>query len=189
MTVNELAKFWTSEPVEQLLAEANQKGYLNVTCGKICLGDEHLHRSPYKVEDNTEFYFYHGLQKMFQFVDDVVHDRFDLITLSVDQLNMLQKYFGKNDTYYSLMYRCDEYMWEMRTSNHNVLSLPEYFCFTISPRYDLREISSDDFYGLLSDTVELCKNFNEHPEYLDVFKANIKTALKHMKELEELGAK
>lgn len=189
MTINELVKFWTSEPVEQLLAEANQRGYLSVSCGKISFGDEHLRCDPYKLENRTEFYFYHGLQKLFQFVDDVVHDRFDLITLSVDQLNMLQKYFGKDDTYYSLMYRCHDYMWEMRSSHHTVLLLPEYFCFTLSSRYDLQEISSDDFYGLLSDTVDLCKNFNEHPEYLDVFKANIKTALKHMKELEELGAK
>jgi len=189
MTTNELVKFWTSEPVEQLLAEANQKGYLNVTCGKISLGDEHLQRFPYKAENKNDFYFSHGLQKMFQFVDDVVHDRFDLITLSVDQLTMLQKYFGKDDTYYSLMYRCDEYAWEMFSSHHNVLLLPEYFCFTISPQYDLREISSDDFYGLLSDTIDLCKNFNEHPEYLDVFKSNLKAALKHMKELDELGAK
>ena len=189
MNNNELTKFWTSEPVEQLLAEANQQGYLNVTCGKIKLGDEHLTRVPYADGNKTEFYFYHGLQKMFQFVDDVVNNRFDLITLSVDQLTMLQKYFGKDDTYYSLMYRCDEYVWDMCTSHHNVLSLPEYFCFTISSRYDLKELSSDELYGLLSDTVDLCKNFNDHPEYLDVFKSNLKSALKHVKELEELGAK
>lgn len=189
MTTNELVKFWISEPVEQLLAEANNRGYLNVTCGKIGLGDAHLHRVPYKDENKTEFYFYYGLQKMFQFVDDVVHNRFDLITLSVDQLDMLQKYFGKNDAYYSLLYCCDEYMWEMRTSRHTVLLLPEYFCYNVVAKYDVKETSSDDFYGLLSDTVDLCKNFNEHPEYLDVFKSNIKSALKHTKELKELGAK
>lgn len=188
MTTNELVKFWTSESVEQLLAEANQQGYLNVTCGKIELGDEHLHCYAYDVNDKTDFYYCHGLLKLFQFVDDVVHDRFDLITLSADQLSMLQKYFGKEDTYYSLMYRCHDYMWEMRHSRHNVLSLPEYFCFTLSACYDLQEISSDDFYGLLSDTIELCKNFNEHPEYLDVFKSYIKTAIQHVKELAELGA-
>ena len=188
MNHNERNDFFESEPVKQMLLEAYDAGYIHLRFTDIEFNDSDFNYSIYR-HDDSEIVMFTYIRNMLQFVDDVVHDRFDLHTLKNEQFKhlytmMIDKYAGS-----SLLSKIKEYR-SATHIQHTIFILPEYFTFMCTNSYWLKDMTANEAYTKLADCIEIGKMYktiydNKEDE---VFYNKIKKVADERKMIKELNA-
>lgn len=187
MNFNERNDFFESEPVKQLLAEAYAAGHIFLQFSYIRFNDEDVTDNLYSADDKC-FIEYRYVQRACQFIDDVVHDRFDLHTLNDEQFELLYKHFVKDHPYNTLLGKIKAY-YRDAVMVRSIYVLPNYFTFNARPGYYLDEMTSDEAYTKLCDVIEIAKTITLLCEAgaEQVFQSKIKQAADERKKIKELS--
>lgn len=187
MNHNEINDFFESEPVKQMLLEAYDAGYINLHFTDIEFNDRDFNSSIYSHE-NKEIIIFTYIRNMLHFVDDVVHDRFDLHTLTDDQFRRLYTLMIAKYESSSLLYKIKEYRSETRIQS-TVFIIPEYFSFINTNSYWLKDMTADEAYTKLADCIEIGKMYKtiyDNKEH-EVFYNKIKQVAKECETIKELN--
>ena len=188
MNHNERNDFFESEPVKQMLLEAYDAGYINLRFADIEYNDSDFNYSIYR-HDDSEIVMFTYIRNMLQFVDDVVHDRFDLHTLTDDQFKHLYTMMIYKYSSSSLLYKTKEYRTGANIQN-TIFIIPEYFSLICTNSYWIKDMTADEAYAKLADCIEIGKMYktiydnNEH----EVFYNKIKKVADERKTIKELNA-
>lgn len=187
MNINERHDFFESEPVKQLLSESYEAGYIFLRFNDIKFCDEDVTDSLYNAEDRC-FVAYLYVQRACQFIDDVVHDRFDLHTLDDRQFELLYRHFIEKNLYVTLLGKIKAYYNDAMMSK-SIYILPNYFTLTPRPSYYLDQMTSDEAYVKLTDVIEIAKTYAllEKSGAGKVFKSKIKQVADEREKIKELS--
>lgn len=187
MTHNEQNDFFESEAVKQLLLESYDAGYINLRFRDIKYNDSDFNYSIYR-HDDAEIVMFTYIKNMLQFVDDVANDRFDLHTLTDDQFKHLYEMMIIRYSSSSLLYKIKEYRTDVSIQN-TIFIIHEYFVLNYTQTYWLKDMTSDEAYTKLCDTIDIGKmyvqiyNANTH----EVFYNKIKQVADERKKIKELN--
>lgn len=155
MTLNERNEFFESEPVKQLLAENYAAGYIFLRFNDIEFCDDDVTESLYSVDDAC-FVEFKYVERACQFIDDVIHDRFDLHTLNDEQFKQLYAHFIEQHPHSTLLSKIKSYYVDSMLSR-TFYVLPNYFTFKPKLFYYLDEMTPDEAYTKLCDVIEIAK--------------------------------
>jgi hypothetical protein len=187
MKMNERNDFFESEPVKQLLAENYAAGYIYLRFNDVEFCDDDVTDSLYNSDDRC-FIVYKYVERMCQFIDDVVNDRFDMHTLEDVQFDLLYKHFIEKHLYSSLLNKIKAYYFDTVMAR-TIYVLPNYFTFKPKLFYYLDEMNADEAYTKLCDAIEVAKTYEllERSDAEQVFQGKIKQVADERKKIKELS--
>ena len=186
MNINTQHDFFESEHVKQLLTESYKAGYIFLQFNDIRFCDDDVTDGLYNADDRC-FVLYLYVQRACQFIDDVIHDRFDLHTLDDSQFDLLCKHFIEKNLYVSLLGKIKAYYNDAMVSK-SIYVLPNYFTLAPRPSYYFDEMTPDEAYAKLTDVIEIAKTYAllKKTGAGQVFKSKIVQAADEREKIKEL---
>lgn len=187
MNINEQNDFFESEPVKQLLAESHAAGYIFLRFNSFEFNFDDVNDDLYRADDKC-FFEYKYVQRACQLIDDVVNDRFDLLTLNDTQFALVYKHFVEEHKYNTLLSKIKAY-YSNSLMSKTFYVLPEYFTFKPKPCYYLDDMTSNEAYAKLSDVIEIAKTITllSKSDAEQVFQGKIKQVADERKIINELS--
>lgn len=176
MNNNQSLDFWNSKRVKRLLSSAAKTGVITVLSGVVKFNFADMHYT-FASRNEGKLYAWYGVAQFAKFAEDVVHDKFDLTTLSLDALKVLKRYFGEVKYASSFMYTADQYCDQSQTNAYTILTVTsKYFSFLRSPVYYLSDATEDEAYDMLVFNIKLAKKYKKLEDIYETFVAKVNSA-------------
>ena len=176
MNSNQILDFWNSKRVKRLLSSAAKTGTVTVLSGVAKFNFTDMHYT-FASRTDSKIYKWYGIAQFAKFAEDVVNDKFDLTTLSLDSLKVLMRYFGEVKYSSSFIYVADEYCDQSENNAHTILTVTsKYFSFLRAPVYNLYDATEDDAYEMLTFNVKIAKKFKKLEAIYETFVAKVNSA-------------
>lgn len=175
MNNNQAVDFWNSKRVRRLLSSAVKTGAIQVFSGVAKFNFDDMHYAFASCNDG-KIYKWYGIAQFARFAEDVVHDKFDLTTLSLDSLKILKRYFGEV-TYKNFIYTADQYCDQSQSNTHTILTATsKYFSFQRAPVYYLSNATEDEAYDMLVFNIKIAKKYKKLEAIYETFVAKVNSA-------------
>lgn len=176
MNNNQSMDFWNSKRVKRLLSSAAKTGVVQVYSGVVKFNFADMSYT-FASREEGKIYKWYGVAQFAKFAEDVIHDKFDLTTLSLDSLKVLKRHFGEVKYASSFIYAADKYCDQSLSNAYTILTVTsKYFSFLRAPVYYLSDATEDEAYDMLVFNIKLAKKYKKLEDIYETFVAKVNSA-------------